>query len=172
MSCTDRYPLPDAPMTNQIQQFANNRLGAVYSALYSFWTSRHAATTTNRQAIGSRRDAYSLILFNEGATQVLNNDFTSSPEELLAVVLRYQTNSGTNFSKALRTGQAVMEQNWSTERFITLYFVFLTPHLIFFPLRAPVMIFLSDGECSVSDSSTQDLCRTAVRLGCVTFSQC
>ena len=31
------------------------------------------------------------------------------------------------------------------------------------------MIFLSDGECSVSDASIQDLCLSAVRLGCVTF---
>ena len=34
------------------------------------------------------------------------------------------------------------------------------------------MIFLSDGECSVPDTATQDLCRTAVRLGCVSFFQC
>jgi hypothetical protein len=31
------------------------------------------------------------------------------------------------------------------------------------------MIFLSDGECSVSDNAIQDLCLSAVRLGCVTF---
>ena len=33
------------------------------------------------------------------------------------------------------------------------------------------MIFLSDGECSVSDAAIQDLCRSAVRLGYVTFFQ-
>lgn len=27
------------------------------------------------------------------------------------------------------------------------------------------MIFLSDGECSVSDAAIQDLCRSAIRLG-------
>ena len=31
------------------------------------------------------------------------------------------------------------------------------------------MIFLSDGECSVNDASIQDLCLSAVRLGCVNF---
>ncbi len=31
------------------------------------------------------------------------------------------------------------------------------------------MIFLSDGECSVPDTAIQDVCRSAVRLGCVTF---
>lgn len=29
------------------------------------------------------------------------------------------------------------------------------------------MIFLSDGECSVSDEAVQDVCRSAVRLGWV-----
>jgi len=33
---------------------ANNRLGAVYSALYSFWTARHASITAGQQS-GSRR---------------------------------------------------------------------------------------------------------------------
>jgi hypothetical protein len=32
-----------------------------------------------------------------------------------------------------------------------------------------VMIFLSDGQCSVSDSVVQEVCRSAVRLGCVAF---
>ena len=117
MSCNDRHPLADAPMTNLIQRSANNRLGAVYSALFSFWSSRHAAVTASRQAAGTRRDAYSFILFNEGPTQVLSNDFTSTPDQLLGTVLRYQASGGTNFTSALRTGQTVMEQNWSTERF-------------------------------------------------------
>jgi hypothetical protein len=127
MSCNDRHPLPDAPMTNQIQWSANNRLGAVYSALYSFWSARHAATTANRQSVGARRDAYSVILFNSVTTQVLTNDFTSSPDQLLGAVLRYGANGGTNFSQALRHGQTMMEHNWSTERFVTLFRLLLTP---------------------------------------------
>ena len=31
------------------------------------------------------------------------------------------------------------------------------------------MIFLSDGECSVPDTAIQDVCLSAVRLGCVAF---
>lgn len=31
------------------------------------------------------------------------------------------------------------------------------------------MIFLSDGECPVSDTAIQDLCLSAVRLGYVTL---
>jgi hypothetical protein len=103
-------------MTDQIQQYSNNRLGAVYSALYSFWCARHAATTANGHGIGARRDAYSVILFNEATTLALTNDFTSSPDQLLAAMLRYKACGNTNFSEALQTGQAVMTQYWSTER--------------------------------------------------------
>ncbi|KAI9511011.1 hypothetical protein F5148DRAFT_1274479 [Russula earlei] len=146
MASTDRQPLANAPMTHRIQQSANNRLGAVYSSLYSFWSARHVATMAGRQTAGARRDAYSLILFNEKATNILTNDFTSSPDQLLGIVLSSRASGGTRFLEALRAGQAVMEQNWSTE-------------------RTPIMIFLSDGECAVPDSAIQDVCRSAVRLG-------
>ncbi|KAH8986525.1 hypothetical protein EDB86DRAFT_2809505 [Lactarius hatsudake] len=146
MSSTDRGPLANAPATNQIMRSANNRLGAVYSALYSFWSARHAAVTAGQQTVGARRDAYSVVLFNGCATIVLSNDFTSSPNQLLTILLGHQASGDTNFTEALRAGQKVMTQHWSTE-------------------RTPVMIFLSDGECLVSDSSVQDVCRSAVQLG-------
>ena len=117
MSCDDHRPLAGAPI--QIQQVANNRLGAAYSALYSFWSARHTPSTANPQGVGARRDAYSVILFDHTTLQVVINDFTSSPEQLLGVVLPYPDGGGTNFSAALRTGQDVMEQNWNTERFVT-----------------------------------------------------
>jgi hypothetical protein len=121
MSRKDRGPLVDAPMSGTIRRSANNRLGAVYSALYSFWSSRALAVTSNRQAVGTRRDAYSVILFNEETTRVVTNDFTSTPDQLLGAVLRHKAYMGTNFKAALQAGRNVMEQNWSTERFVTFY---------------------------------------------------
>ena len=117
MSNTDRRPLENAPATNRIRERADNRLGAVYSALYSFWSARHAAVTSDRQTTGARRDAYSVVLFNATTESVVVNDFTSSPDQLLDIVLNEQTEWGTNFEAALQTSQAVMEDNWSTERF-------------------------------------------------------
>jgi hypothetical protein len=134
MSCNDRQPLADAPVTNQIRQSANNRLGAVYSALYSFWSSRHAAVTANRRAVGARRDAYSFILFNERTTQVLTCDFTSTPDQLLGTVLRHQAGGGTDFIEALQTGRKVMERNWSTERFVAFFLAIVK--LIYFDISA------------------------------------
>jgi len=54
MGMDDRHPLNNTPVTAQISRQCNNRLGAVYSALYGFWTSRAAAVTAG----AARRDAY------------------------------------------------------------------------------------------------------------------
>jgi hypothetical protein len=116
MTDTDRQPLADAPAGDLIRQHADNRLGAVYSALYSFWCARNAAVTAGQRAAGARRDAYSVVLFDEETKNVLVNDFTSTPDELLASVLIERPTFGTNFTAALGAAGAVMTQNWSTER--------------------------------------------------------
>ena len=106
-------------MTNQIRQTANNRLGAVYSALYGFWSAHHAAVTPGQPSgVGTRRDAYSIILFSHTTTSILTNDFTKTPKQLLDVMLPIGAGGFTNFSEALRVGGAVMEQNWSAERLV------------------------------------------------------
>jgi hypothetical protein len=117
MGAKDRRPLVNSPVTTRIVQYADNRLGAVYSALYSFWTARHASVTAGPQATRARLDAYSVILFNDTATISVTNDFTSSPNQLLDAVLAHCCAGGTNFMKALQSAQTVMEQHFSTERY-------------------------------------------------------
>ncbi|KAI0280128.1 hypothetical protein BGY98DRAFT_965777 [Russula aff. rugulosa BPL654] len=172
MASTDHQPLSDAPVTARIRAHASNRLGAVYSALYCFWSARHATATAiqetlgarfystlhtflsgrpataivDQQTTGTRRDAYSVILFNQSTQNALINDLTSSPDQLLGALLGEQAEGGTDFSSALRAGEAIMVENWSPE-------------------RTPIMIFLSDGECSVPVQEIQDVCRSAVRHG-------
>ena len=120
MSSTDRGPLAGAPTTNRIRQTANNRLGAVYSALHGFWSARHAAVTGGRSSgVSARRDAYSVILFNHTTTSILTNDFTKTPDQLLDVMLPVRAGGCTSFSEALRAGGKIMEQNWSTERLVS-----------------------------------------------------
>ncbi|KAG9119442.1 hypothetical protein FRC07_005531 [Ceratobasidium sp. 392] len=53
---------------------------------------------------------------------------------------------GTDFHRALLQAQSLIETHWSTD-------------------RAPVIVFLSDGECNIGDNPVYDLCRTCVRLG-------
>jgi len=163
MALTDHQPLSDAPVTSRIRAHAPNRLGAVYSALYCFWSARHAAATATQETLGARfangafystlhtfltgrhasvnpivdqqttdtrRDAYSIVLFNHVTKNALVNDLTSSPDQLLGALLGEQAVGGTDFSSALRAGEAIMVENWSPERLVTqcLLFCFFLTH--------------------------------------------
>ncbi|KAF9231331.1 hypothetical protein BU15DRAFT_68421 [Melanogaster broomeanus] len=143
MLYNDRRPLANTPATARISARSNNRFGAVLSSLYSFWTARAAAVAGSHAA---RRDAYSVILFDHTVQTPIVDDFASTPDQLLDTLLPFEADGGTNFTIAIQQAQAIMEQSWSTE-------------------RSPVIIFLSDGKCSIADVTMQDLCRTAVRLG-------
>ncbi|CAK5283767.1 unnamed protein product [Mycena citricolor] len=146
MGSTDRRPLPGTPSTALIQQTANNRLGAVYSALHGFWISRTTALGASQGTAPVRRDAYSVVLFDHAPTVCIANDFAHSPDELLHAMLPYHAGGGTNFTAAMQTAQTLVRDHWSAE-------------------RSPVVIFLSDGECHVADETVQDACRGAVALG-------
>ncbi|KAI9455148.1 hypothetical protein BJY52DRAFT_1427134 [Lactarius psammicola] len=147
MSNADQTPLPNAPGIDRIKPKADNRLGAVLSSLYSFWIARQATFDRNAPSgSGVRKDAYSLILFDSAPTNCIENNFTSSPDELLTAALQYDAGGGTNFTRALKRAQDVMTSHWSTE-------------------RTPVVIFLSDGRCEVSDACVYDICHTASRRG-------
>ncbi|THH11668.1 hypothetical protein EW145_g509 [Phellinidium pouzarii] len=137
MAFTDRQPLLDHPGTTIIQQHANNRLGAVFSSLHSFWMARLASVS--QAAVAVRRDAYSTILFASTATEVFSNDFSSTPDELLNKVLPHPANGDTNFTAALRLAGEIMDKHWSTE-------------------RAPVIIFLSDGDVSSREGCFVSFC--------------
>lgn len=144
MGQPDRRPLPDTPGSERIRRYCDNRLGAVYSALYSFWVARNATVTATAQT--ARRDAYSVILFDAAASTLFANDFTRTPDQLLREIAKQRPGWGTDFEGALKTTEALMRQHWSTE-------------------RTPVVIFLSDGESSVTDETVHSLCQAAVQLG-------
>ncbi|KAG6329583.1 hypothetical protein ID866_9506 [Astraeus odoratus] len=144
MTGRDRRPLPNTPVSARIAATSNNRYGAVLSSLYGFWSARAAAI--NSTAYATRRDAYSVILFDGRVVTVVTHDFSSNPDQLLDVLLNSGTGHGTDFTAAIMEAQAVMTRYWSTE-------------------RSPVIIFLSDGEGKLADETMHDLCRASVQLG-------
>ncbi|KAH8980308.1 hypothetical protein EDB92DRAFT_1900987 [Lactarius akahatsu] len=79
-------------LDNASQPTANDRLGVVLSALYSFWIARQAAVDRNTQA------------------------GWSSPDELLTSALQFEADGGTDFTSALERAQEIMTSHWSTER--------------------------------------------------------
>ncbi|KIJ09825.1 hypothetical protein PAXINDRAFT_102165 [Paxillus involutus ATCC 200175] len=144
MSHKDKRPLSDTPASAKIIRHSDNRFGAVLSSLYSFLLARDAAM--NAGARGTRKDTYSVILFDSEVTQAVFNDVGSSADQLLDTLLRYSTAYGTNFTSAIQTAQDVMQRGWSAE-------------------RTPVVIFLSDGECRIHDQTVETLCTSATQLG-------
>ena len=117
MSQQDRQPSRGSSGIERISRTANNRLGAVFSAMYSFWIERQAAVDRNPLLSGDRKDAYSLVFFNHEPSTSIENDFTSSPDELLSAALHFNAIGGKDFSCALEMAQKVMTSHWSTERY-------------------------------------------------------
>lgn len=117
MASVDRQPLPNAAGTPRITPTANNRLGAVLSSLYSFWLARQAASSQNAQLGGNRRDAYSIIFFSEKPLTCVQNNFTSTPDQLLTYCLQYKPRQKENYKLAIEKAQSIMISNWSTERY-------------------------------------------------------
>ncbi|KAG8219200.1 hypothetical protein J3R82DRAFT_13 [Butyriboletus roseoflavus] len=124
MGSRDLKPLSNTPATARISARANNRYGAVLFVVAQFLDSACSGNCRLKCCATGR------IQYNQ----------------LLNALLGSDTSLGTNFTLAIQQAQAIMEQNWSTE-------------------RSPVIIFLSDGECGIRDNVMQDLCRTAIRLG-------
>ncbi|EUC60520.1 cytochrome P450 family protein, putative [Rhizoctonia solani AG-3 Rhs1AP] len=143
MYCRDRQPLPDTPISARLVSECNNRYGAVLSALHGFWLSREAVASSTVTL--TRQDAYSVITFASSATTRVQNDFTSTTDQLISHLLP-QGDGGTNFDAALKMSQSLIETHWSSD-------------------RAPVIIFLSDGECGIADNTVYDLCHFCVRQG-------
>ena len=117
MDHNDLRPLPNTPVTPTIRRYNDNRLGAVYSSLHGFWTSRHAtANAIGQNAAIARRDAYSMILFDNSTSTCISNDFASSPDDLLNSIVSHRAGGGTNYTGALTAAQSVIVQHWSNER--------------------------------------------------------
>jgi len=83
MGSRDNRPLANSPVTQLIVQRQNNRFGAALSSLYSFCKARDEAVRQGA-ATGARRDAYSIILFNEQATV---HFVSSSPQSVLLMLI-------------------------------------------------------------------------------------
>jgi len=165
MGSTDLRPLQNTPSTTKISQHNNNRLGSVYSSLHGFWVSRQATLNAVGQNVAvPRRDAYSVILFQSSATTCISNDFTGSPDDLLGGIVSYRAGGGCNYTGALIAAQSLMVQHWSDERYAIAQAVSCSRLRLTFQ-RSPVLIFLSDGECSVSDATVRSVCRAAIDRG-------
>ena len=139
MSKSDKKPTVNSPVYGRIRAHMDNRLGAVYSALYSFWSARQAT-------VGHQRDANTVILHAQNTESVCENDTTRSPSELLDLLLPKRPNGGNCFGLALKAADTVISRCWDDA-------------------RPPVIIFLSDGIASISDITVQKLFQKMAKKG-------
>ncbi|KAJ6612229.1 hypothetical protein B0H10DRAFT_2165565 [Mycena sp. CBHHK59/15] len=144
MAGDDLHPLPNRPGAALITRHADNRLGAVFSALHAFWMSRSSALDPG--IVGARKDAYSVVFFDGVTSTCLQNDRESTPDDLLTAVLQYTPGGWTNSRAALSAAETLMRDHWNND-------------------LAPVVIFLSDGECNAAQDMIESLARTALDLG-------
>jgi hypothetical protein len=143
MNKADKKPPENSPVSAKIRARMNNRLGAVYSALYHFWSARQAA-------IGHQPDANTVILHSGDTQIVCENDLKRSPSELLDLLLRNGPDGGNCFDRALKAADTAISKWWDDA-------------------RPPVIIFLSDGLGSCSDSVVRKVFQRTARKGCVVF---
>ncbi|RUO97180.1 hypothetical protein BC936DRAFT_140849 [Jimgerdemannia flammicorona] len=152
MKNKDVRPLHHSPIANLLRPRHDNRLGAVYDAVYRFMEARQT-TSRNRAAGGSEltsNDRVSLLLFNEKATTVFVNRPIVEHTELMAEMLKYHAMEGTFFGAGIRRATEILVQHHD-------------------PSRIPFIIFLSDGGSNYPRKELQQLFQSAVRVGAMPF---
>ncbi|CAE6448602.1 unnamed protein product [Rhizoctonia solani] len=143
MDGRDRKPLPNTPISDRLRLVCNNRYGAVLSALYGFLKSQEGGRTPNQHGRTgvehtTRSDAYSVLTFTTTPNVLVTNDASSTTEQLIENLISSRPGGGTSFSAAIEKARDLIETNWRDK-------------------RMPVVIFLSDGECSVPEMDVRSL---------------
>ncbi|GBB85151.1 hypothetical protein RclHR1_11700001 [Rhizophagus clarus] len=143
MSDEDIKPNPNFPIYNDLTKKHNNRIGAVYQAVYIFMnTHKNCVKRTSL-------DNISLILFDQEIHtyyQIIQvivpfeyKDLTDL-EDLLNLMLQHESYGGTSYNNAIQKAGSLIET-------------------YFDPTKVNVIIFLSDGECGTPTNQLHDICK-------------
>jgi len=185
MSDPDRQPLTEGPAAERIKRLENNRLGAVYSALYSFWSARQAAVAAGQRTLGVQRrlDSVYSAAHNVNFRSDLNVDATNGQEPDFTRRDSYSVILFADSAKTLLTNDVtsspdqlldtvLLPRNYGGIGIFTNFVAALDEaerimEENWCTERTPIIIFLSDGETTVkvSDDVVRNLCGTATRLG-------
>ncbi|CAG8485102.1 8847_t:CDS:10 [Acaulospora morrowiae] len=137
---TDKRPLQNTPIYNNLVLTHNNRLGAVYNAVYSFLDTRISSFRSSaHNSAATPRDSVSLILFDHEASLEIENLPLDDPDQFLNVMLKYSARGGTNFDLAIQKAGFVIDRHFD-------------------PTKCPVIIFCSDGECGIPEHRLRQIC--------------
>ncbi|CAG8442852.1 12656_t:CDS:10 [Acaulospora colombiana] len=110
MSSSDCSPHGNNFKTSCIQKSHNNRLGAVYEAIYTFMeTRRNSRKATRAGQMSVDRDTTSLILFDYTAVVAFENRNLSNSDELLQIMLGYHPKGDNYYHEGIKKASEVIQ---------------------------------------------------------------
>ncbi|CAB4488183.1 unnamed protein product [Rhizophagus irregularis] len=121
----------DFPIYNDLTKKHNNRIGAVYQAVYLFMNARRNSTMT---------DNISLILFNHKTIVPFEYQDLTNLKDLLNSMLQYEACGLINFDSAIQKAGVLIETHFD-------------------PTKVNVIIFLSDRECGTPTNQLNAICK-------------
>ncbi|CAI2161648.1 17233_t:CDS:10, partial [Funneliformis geosporum] len=136
MSKIDRKPIENTPICEFLKRNHNNRLGAVYNAVYSFLHTRLQTIPKSSRV----QDAISIILFDEQAVAPYVNQSLTDSNIIINNLVQYFPSIGTNFDSAIEKAGQIIDTNFD-------------------PTKANIIIFLSDGGCAIPESRLKNICK-------------
>ncbi|CAB5377259.1 unnamed protein product [Rhizophagus irregularis] len=131
MTKQDIKPIQDFPIYNDLTKKHNNRIGAVYQAVYLFMNARRNSTMT---------DNISLILFNHKTIVPFEYQDLTNLKDLLNSMLQYEACGLINFDSAIQKAGVLIETHFD-------------------PTKVNVIIFLSDRECGTPTNQLNAICK-------------
>ncbi|CAB4436250.1 unnamed protein product [Rhizophagus irregularis] len=144
MNGNDITPSEKSRNYAKLQKSHDNRLGAVYDAVYSFMDTRlqtRYKSSSRTPLITDRidRDTISLVLFDDEAVVTFENERINA-DLLFNKMLQYENRGGTDFGVAIE----------KVDQLINKYFD---------ATKTNIIIFLSDGEADVPEYDLDSICK-------------
>ncbi|RUS20070.1 hypothetical protein BC937DRAFT_86448, partial [Endogone sp. FLAS-F59071] len=154
MSFRDMRPSENVPISDLLRSGHNNRLGAVYEAIYRFMETRK--NTLEKRTMGrsfaASNDTMSLVLFDL-KTQIVveDRDLIGQSELVVEKMIKYSVEGGTNFSVAINEAARICKDHQDEST------------------RIPIIIFLSDGDGTFPEGELRRLFESAPKAGVKPF---
>ncbi|CAG8645767.1 11144_t:CDS:2, partial [Ambispora gerdemannii] len=147
MSSGDCRPRCSNSQTTRLLHNHNNRLGAVYEAVYTFIETRKNSRKATRVGLSAvDRDITSLILFDNVATVVFENQSLSNTEELLNKMMSFTPTGDNLYHEGIKKAAEIIANYYD-------------------PKKTNVIIFLSDGEYHPPEPELRSLCQREANKG-------
>ncbi|RUP45100.1 hypothetical protein BC936DRAFT_148613 [Jimgerdemannia flammicorona] len=123
MTTTDCKPLPNTPVERQLRSTHNNRLGAVYDAVYRFVETRQS--TLRSRAVGgaasaspsNSNDTVSMVLFDDKVVTAFANKTLVGFSGMVSEMQKHLPRGGTSFGVGIKQATDICVQHHDPKRY-------------------------------------------------------